>query len=246
MKYTNKEQGFSHLLLFLAVPALLTISFAGWRVYNSTQKQNQLNSSRSDTAAEISTEALGEIMSIESMKKLATESTEETVTNLELENEDGALVYKITLSNGKQIAFDAKTGAKINLIDSDIGHDDGAIPAGFVPTVSMAKAAEIALKQFPGGKIIKIALESEEGIVVLSVRFSDKSRVDVNAMNGAVVRTKAPSKHNDKTQEHKDDASERPSDHQSDSSSSSSDVSHDDSAEDEDSNNSGSGSSGSH
>lgn len=154
-------------------------------------------------------------------KAVADQPTGASITQIELENEEGSVVYKVKFSDGSFRLYNARTGDRF--VKNEVTELDSTVPAGFVAAITLQQARDIAVAQRPGQTVIKIELETEEGAVVYSVRFADGSRVDVNATNGTVVRVKTVDK--------------------SSSNSGSSDSSGD-SSDDDDSSNNGSGSSG--
>jgi uncharacterized membrane protein YkoI len=62
--------------------------------------------------------------------------------------------------------------------------------------VNQDQATAIAMTAMPGKAVKKVQSESEGGTAVFSVRFTDGSRVDVRASDGAVVRTKTKTNKN--------------------------------------------------
>ncbi len=114
-----------------------------------------------------------------------------TVTGIELEKEEGILIYKVRFSDGTIRYYDATTGlAVLKPVDDEDGQDE-SVPAGFVAGVNMQQARDIAQAQRPGKTITKIELETEHNVVVYSVRFSDGGRVDIDATSGNVIRTRS-------------------------------------------------------
>lgn len=154
-------------------------------------------------------------------KAVADQPTGASITQIELETEEGSVVYKVKFSDGSFRLYNARTGELF--VKNEVAEVDSTVPAGFVAGISLQQARDIAVAQRPGQTVIKIELETEEGVVVYSVRFADGSRVDVNATNGTVVRVKTV---------------DQPSNNSGSSDSS------DDSSDDDNSSNSGSGSSG--
>lgn len=55
--------------------------------------------------------------------------------------------------------------------------------------ITEAQAIEIASVKMPGKTYEKVEIETENGIKIYSVRFTDGSRVDVRATDGEVVST---------------------------------------------------------
>ncbi|MEK7602979.1 MAG: PepSY domain-containing protein [Patescibacteria group bacterium] len=113
-----------------------------------------------------------------------------TLSSIELENEDIGLIYKVRYSDSSFKLYNAKTGELVTNTDDDDLEIDDSVPADFVAGITIEKAREIAQAQRPGKTVTKIELETEDGKVVYSVRFSDGGRVDVSATDGSVVRVK--------------------------------------------------------
>ncbi len=110
-----------------------------------------------------------------------------TITQVEIENEHGAVLYKVKFSDGSFRLYDAATGlAYVETANDSVE----SVPAGFVAGITIQQARDIAATQRPGKTITKIELETENGVVVYSVRFSDDGRVDVNASDGSILRVK--------------------------------------------------------
>jgi uncharacterized membrane protein YkoI len=193
MKLKNNQLGFAHpVAIGVFVVTLVVIGFAGYRVINNNDKK-QLNSTEQHVQAEDKLPLdLSEVLDVSKVKELAIGSSTASVSNLELENEHGQLVYKVKLSDGSMVVLDAKTGAKVTGAThaNEVEDEQGTLPADFTVLVSFSKAREIAQAKFPNGTINKIELDVEAGKVVISVRFADKARVDVDATSGAVVRIK--------------------------------------------------------
>ncbi len=68
---------------------------------------------------------------------------------------------------------------------------------------TLGEAVTIAEKQFPTKKVEKVEKETEEGVAVWSVRFTDGSRVDVSIATGEITRIK--DKMNDDSSDKEDD-----------------------------------------
>lgn len=197
MKTKNKN-GFAHIHLFLALLVVAGIGGVGYYVY-SQNKQSKPNLSQNNTisAKEELPIPLEGLKSIEEIRTLAAaQANNLSITEVELEQEEGVLLYKVKLSNGRILFFDAKTGAAVTNVKDDDENDDENedIPANFTAGISLEQARQTAQQQRSGKTIIKIELENEHGIIVYNVRFSDDGRVEVNATSGAVVRVKEPQK----------------------------------------------------
>ena len=183
---------------------------------------------------------LADVLPIEDIRAAALKDVPDgTITGVELEQEEGALLYKVRFSDGSFRYYNAKTGVAV-MRSQDETEQDESVPAGFVAGITVQQARDIALAQ-RSGSITKIELETENGVVVYSVRFSDGGRVDVNATSGAVLRVRSGSETNtsDDDSDDANDDSSGTSGSGSGSGSSSDDTNSDD---DEDSDNSGSGS----
>lgn len=96
---------------------------------------------------------------------------------------------------------------------SDDSDDDNnslvVVPEG---SVSLEDAKVIALGVYPDKTVKKVEIEHEHGTLVYSVRFSDSSRVDVRASDGAVVRSEV------ELDEDEDDSSDNSGSHSDDDS----------------------------
>lgn len=193
----KNQKGFTlpHIIMVLAVVGV--ISGVGFFVYSKNSGSNQANRQGADdaiAAAAVLPESLGDIKSLDEITaQVSTQLNDATIVGIELEQEDSGLVYKVKLSDGRVLFFDAKTG------DATTGDDDGLefesdepIPAGFVAGITFEQARSTALDKRPGKTIKKIEFETEEGVQVYSVRFTDGGRVNVNATTGEVVRVREP------------------------------------------------------
>lgn len=190
-KYNQK--GFAHpVLLLVVIVAVSVVGYAGYYVYNANKDKQLSNSTINNSTQEALPADLGDILPVSTIKETAIGSNDVTVTGLELKSKNGALVYEVTLSDGTVVTLNAKTGTTIATAHEEPETGDGQLPADFTAAISFEQARKIAQDKFPDSKIVKIELEQEEGKVVYSVRFDDKARVDVNAANGSVVRTKDP------------------------------------------------------
>jgi uncharacterized membrane protein YkoI len=110
-----------------------------------------------------------------------------SISSVELELEENVLVYKVKFTNGTFKLYNARTGEMVAKSDLEI---DASVPADFVAGVTIESARATAQGVFPDKTIVKIELETEEQVVVYSVRFSDDSRVDVSAVDGSIVRSR--------------------------------------------------------
>lgn len=191
----KNTHGFAHTLALLSLVVVLGVGSVGYYVYNKT-KENANNSEVSETEVKQEVPLTADLTGVKTIDEIKTAAAGDIGTNairsIELELEDGTLVYKVTLSDKTVLVFDAKTAAQVTTTkatEAEFEVDDN-LPANTSTVISADKAKEVAQAAQPGKTITKIELEMEEGKLVFSVRFSDKSRVDVDATTGAVVRTK--------------------------------------------------------
>lgn len=184
----SKQSGFAHLTLIVAVLAVAAVGGGvGYYVYNSNKTPV------AHLADEIALpDSLANLKSLDEIRTLAAADLgSATIVGVELDREDGKLVFKVKLSDGRILLFDATTGSAISKSEGNEVENDEDIPAGFVAGISIDQARQIALDRRPGKTIKKIELEMENGVGVYSVRFTDSGRVDVNATNGAIVKVEA-------------------------------------------------------
>lgn len=189
MKLNNR--GFSAVEGVIIVVIASFVGGVGYYVY---QKQGPKNSETSQTAIEQATtlpDNLENILPIEKVEELVKQSDESaTIKGVELEMEDGVLVYVVKLSNGSKLAFNAQTGDKVAVSDDNDDPEEHSFPTSLTTKVTLAKAVAIAQAERPGVGIKKVEIEVEDGVLVYSVRFVDKGRVDIDANNGSIIEVR--------------------------------------------------------
>ncbi len=140
-------------------------------------------------------------------------SPDKTIRKIELETEDGILVYSVRFTDGSRVDIHATTGevvlskpeekksedtsaANESNSGSSTGSSETKKPEDSSSSqstetggISADQARAAAQKALPGLTIEKVEAETEEGVSVWSVRFTDGSRVDVRKSDGVVVRT---------------------------------------------------------
>lgn len=215
-KIEVSNKGITHPMLVVSLALVVAVvGFAGYRVMDS-QQQASLNSAQDASGIIMLTPAsLKGILPIAEAEQLALQDSNETsqIVDLELGTEDGVLVYKVELSNGISVFINAKTGAVIKqsmdepVKADDTSEADDALPANFTAGIAVEEALAIAQEKFLNSKVNKIALDFEQGVVVYSIRFADKARVDVDANTGKVVRVKEPKVARREDERRHDDAS---------------------------------------
>lgn len=82
----------------------------------------------------------------------------------------------------------AEVTTKTNPSNSTAGSVDSGTTST-VGAITSDDAATIARQRFPGKTVEKIETENENSGKVYSVRFTDDSRIDVRASDGAIVRS---------------------------------------------------------
>lgn len=181
----------------MVIALLGAISGVGFYVYSKNSNPSQSNrqeSSESTSKVALLPDDLSGIKSIDEIKTQAVGSLDgASILGIELEQEDGGLVYKVKLSDGRVLFYNAVTGeVATGSSDDDEEDSDESIPADFVAGITVEQARAVALEKRVGQTIKKIELETEDGVQVFSVRFTDGGRVDVNAKTGEVVRVREP------------------------------------------------------
>lgn len=166
--------------------ALTLVAITTFTLVNNSAKRASLISSNTQLPSN-----LDGVKTVEEIKAIASaDSQGKSISSVELENEEGTLVYKVKYSDGTYRLYDAKTGqafVKIGEIEKDSN-----VPANFVAGVTLQQARDIAASKRPGQAIYKIELEVENGVVIYSVKFADGGKVYVNASNGTVVKIENP------------------------------------------------------
>lgn len=199
-KTNSYQKGFSAVEITLGVAVLAIVGLLGYKFYDATNKPAAVSnvSQLKNTSLPATLPELADLAQIK--ESALTNKPGITVIHIELEStKDGELVYKAQLSDGTVVVYNARTGVKMNSTATSEKSDE-ALPASFSGGIGFAQAIVVARTVKPTGDIQKIELELEDGVVVYSVRFSDKARVDVNAETGEVVRSKS-AKLEDKTED---------------------------------------------
>lgn len=237
MKRTN-SLGFSHGLLLPVLVILLVIGGVSYYVY-SKNSNGSLNSETEQTTEPLPEPLPDSLLSVSKLKELVnTHKPGQAITGVELEQEEDGLVYKISLADGTVLLFNAETGSLVSTSVEDSRQEENDLPDDFTVGVDFIKARSIALDEKPGATITKMELEAEDGAVVYNIRFSDKSRIIINAKSGKIIRIRHPES-SDNTADNKGASASGKSDDSSDDNGSSHRSGND---SDDDNGNSGSGS----
>jgi len=232
MSYKKNQTGFAHLML-LIVAVVVVAGAIGWYVVTH-QKTKSLSSAQLADSALVK-QLPDNILSIDKVKELATtKASGRTISAVMLVKENSDFIYKIRLDDGTVLVFNALTGDQLNRgaqakkqdqQETETENDD--LPGTFTATVSFDQARAIALNQKPDGVISKIELESEDGKVVYNVRFTDGTRINIDANSGVVVSTKVKKENSGSSHKSTGTKSNDESSSSSDSSSSDSSSSND-------------------
>lgn len=192
MHIHKDQRGIAHLLPLLIIGVLFIVG-GSFYLFMKKSQDTQLRAGDAQTIATKDTlpDSLEGIKPLEEISQVAIKDTEGVeVSQIELGHERGALVYKIVRTDGKVVVVNARTGAVVRQTQSAEKSDHAALPAGFSPQISLLKARELAVAERPGSKVGKIHLSMEHDALTYSVRFTDKSRVDLSAMDGSILRVK--------------------------------------------------------
>lgn len=188
------QKGAIDMMVVVAVLAVLAVGgFVVYRVSNSEIESPAASSESEDSAdvAEALPEDLSTLKPLEELQPIATEAAGgASLVGVELEYEDGMLVYVFHFNDGTKLAYNATTGEQVAYQEDndDEIDDNNEIPAGFTAGITLSEAIQIAKSERPNSVVEKVEMEVEDGVVVYSVRFTDESRVDVDALDGSIQR----------------------------------------------------------
>lgn len=190
------QRGFAHVqMLVVGVLVFGAVGFAGYKVITANSTQDSVASQTSLESDQAMPVDLSSVLSVDQLKEIATEGTDATVTDVELDQEDTGLVFKVKLSDGTKLLIDAFSGEKLSNGEVEFeNEDDTPLPSNFTLNISFEEARTKAQAKYPSSKLEKIELDVENGVVVYSVRFMDDARVDIDVATGEIVRTKDPKK----------------------------------------------------
>lgn len=190
----STQSGFGHVEILIVIVIIAVIGFTALRVIGANNDNSNNQASISDQEDQPAVDELPSDLStikpLAEIQELAkTDAADSNVLGIGLEVQDGRIVYIVHLTSGQVLVYDAITGEAVRLTDDKI-KDGEAIPVDFIAGISIQQAIDIAKQKRPDSKLKKVEIEVEEGIVVYSVRFSDDSRVDINAADGTIQRLK--------------------------------------------------------
>lgn len=192
MSNYNKQRGFTAIEVAIVVVVVAIIGALGWRLYDGVSNKSSIGNISQREDLDMQPSDLSGIVDLSTIQQTAiADKIDATVDHVELElNKDGGLVYKTQLSDGTVSVYNARTGELVKT-STDEETTSETLPTTFNGGIGFIRALELAKAEKPDSKVFKIELELEGGIIVYSVRFGDKARVDVNAEDGSIVRTKA-------------------------------------------------------
>ncbi len=190
-KLRQNSAGFAHTMAILSLVVLAGVGGAGYRVYVSSHSKPKLSVNDSTPPSQLEPLAT-DLTGVKTLPEIQTVAAASAGTvqikSIQLETENGVLVYKVVLADKTVLVFDAKTGAQLpntKVPESEVGTED--LPKAVTTAVTVDKAREIAQASRVGKTITKIELEKENAVLVFSVRFSDGVRVNIDANTGAIV-----------------------------------------------------------
>ena len=199
-----KQKGFSHTEIIIAIAVVGLVGALGTTFYISATKSNdgQLASvSEEESAPEITESSLGDLKSTEDITKSALEGkTGVGVSDMQVYQKQGKLVYKVSLDDGSEVEIDGKTGEVINRSENESESEDSHKTADALKIdniISFSDAVAAATASHAGSSIARVHLRgSEDGkLSVYDVRFNDNARVIINAVSGDVVKLKPATGH---------------------------------------------------
>lgn len=203
-KSKNYQQGFAHLALILGV---LTVIVVGALAYTRVRDSNNasLHSQDVESTEQIATlpENLTDIKSLEELEQIVGVDSSTNIIKFVLENEGDTSVYKVVLSNGRKLVINATTGAIISEEMVDVSDDD-KIPAGLKITVTPAQAYSLAAAR-SSSPVKSIELEVEDKKIVYKIEFKDGSKVEINAVDGSVIKAEVKDESDEDSEDEEED-----------------------------------------
>lgn len=215
----NNESGIAHLGIILAI-LIVAIGATGYYVYRNSRTDSGVNQSQQEGSVDdVISELPSDLLALDKVEELAkAENSAATITGIQLESEDGTLIYLVRFSDGSKLLLNAQTGTKVSGVEVDDDKDESDdLPANFTVSISITKAFQIATAQNPNSKIKQIELEEDDSIIVYKVKFQDETKVIINATTGALVKVeKKDSKKSDDDKSSRSGSSGRDDDDEDD------------------------------
>jgi len=197
----------------ILIPALAAtiIAGGGFSIANAAKSQDKpttevIEEMDDQSQAELAKQAK---ITEEAATKTALEKVPGTVNEVELENEDGTIVYgiEIVAEDGSQqdVKIDAQTGeiVKVEADDEEDGEEnDAANQAELAKQAKITEeaATKTALEKVPG-TVNEVELENEEGPIVYDIEIiaqdGSKQSVKVDAQTGKIVKVELEEEENE-------------------------------------------------
>lgn len=186
------------LITPLALALVVAAGGAALSYYQMRRSASPVSSTfqKTDMKTEALPPNLDGLLPVTSVQEVATKAGGSPVANVNLENRSGMLIYIATLSSGTKLGFSATSGTAIALQDETEAipqKTTDSLPSDFAINTSFEEARKLAQDAFPNGTISGIQLKPDGNNVTLSVTFTDKAHVDINAADGTVIRVTTPS-----------------------------------------------------
>ena len=213
----------------ILIPALAAVVLAGGG-YSFANASTSHDKPTTEVAEENDNQSQAELaiqakITEEAATKTALEKVPGTVNEVELEDEDGTVVYEfeITSTDGTQqdVKVDAKTGkiVKVEADDEEDGEEQGEEENDDLSQAELAKqakiteeaATKIALEKVPG-TVNEVELEDEDGTIVYGFEIvstdGTQQDVKVDAQTGKIVKVEADDDENGEEQDEEENGTQ--------------------------------------
>lgn len=123
-------------------------------------------------------------------KAIAESETGATATEVELDDENGSLVYSVTLDDGQEVLVDAGNGSVLltEAADSEADDEDEAdevAPADLA--ISIEEAQAIVEAANPDATVLEMEYEEEGGVQMYEAELDNGSEVMIDANTGEIL-----------------------------------------------------------
>lgn len=185
----------SYLTVFGTAVAIVLVAVFGIQSYRLWNQSLQFSNRTAGIETRVAMpNNVDGILPLEQINAIAARSNGDQIAELTLVPTDSGLVYKVRFINGSVAFFNAISGEPTTARDSD--NDDNekpstTLPAKLVSSISFEDAREISQARFPAIKIARIVLEADGSIMIISTRFVNGARIDIDASTGRILRTKS-------------------------------------------------------
>ncbi len=213
----------------ILIPALAVVVLAGggFSFANAATSHDKPTTEVAEKNDDLSQAELAKQAKIteEAATKTALEKVPGTVNEVELEDEDGTVVYEfeITSTDGTQqdVKVDAQTGkiVKVEADDEEDGEEKDEEENDDLSQAELAKQAKIteeaatktALEKVPG-TVNEVELEDEDGTVVYEFEITStdgtQQDVKVDAQTGKIVKVEADDEENGEEQDEEENGTQ--------------------------------------